>query len=444
MKVASFESLEFLLSPSRENYHVIGLKNGLAEGLITTNYKNHQIIFVEPLGKKSIAQQKHFSLWADEKKQIQQTNLNAILKKKGINIVVPDTRTSPFLEKWAAENEIKLVSTSHKFQKQFENKIFFDKFLHKHQLPVPKSWILKSEKDIDKVDVFPVIVQIPESDGSLGTFLKHNKNEIIKLLSEPKIKFPLLCREFIANGFPLGASVLIGPKKMIFSAIRMQAYFSHPSGKSIYYGIQWLKTSFFPPHIIKTINKILLKAGKEMQKIGFRGLAAFDLIMRDDDIYFIECNPRTGGSTPHMSFRKELFHGRIFTDEFIRATCGKELSVSKPFIPHSNYEGFCLDCGFMVYYLPKDTKINSLPNGVFKFEKGKLNYISSHIDEFVENKELIFINYVREEGTLLSSTNFIGFLITHFPLLKIKEGKYNFSVESQILLRHIEGLVVKK
>lgn len=444
MKTASFESLEFLLSPERDKYYAISLKESPAEKLMHANYPSEKIITIEHLRKKTYAQRKHFGFWANEKKQILHTDLNLFLKKYKIKNIMPDTRTSPFLEKWANEKNIKLISTPYKFQKEFENKIFFDTFLHKHNLPAPKSWQLKSEKDLDLIDKFPVILQIPDSDGASGTFLKNNKTEITEFIKISKIKFPLLCREFIDKGIPLGISILISQKKMIFSAIRMQACTQIPNGKNVYYGIQWLKTSFFPAKMIEKINKILWKTGKEMQKIGFCGIAAFDFVMKNDEIYFIECNPRTGGSTPQLSFQNELLHGLSFTDEFIRSTTGKELTKNKPFIPESDYEGFCLDCGFMGFYYPKNTKINSLKSGIYKFKNGKLQYISCNVDKFIKNKKMILINYIRPDGIELGSTNFLGFLITHFPLLKINGMEYSFLEKTKPLLEHIENLIIKK
>jgi hypothetical protein len=196
--------------------------------------------------------------------------------------------------------------------------------------------------------------------------------------------------------------------------------------------------------VIKKINTILKKAGEEMQKTGFRGLASFDFILKGDEIYFIECNPRTGGATPQMAFQKELLHGLIFTDEFINVTTGKELSKHEPFIPDSNYEGFNLDCGFMIAYASDEVRINILKSGVYKFKKEKLTFFSTVVEDFTTNNDSIFISYIADDGIKLSSTNFIGFLITHFPLLEIKENTYNFTEKSRKFLEYIEYLVIKK
>ncbi len=445
MKVASFETLEFLLSPKRKNYHVISMSGSPCHELTNANYPSDQILIPKIHAKKLKNQEFDFSIWIDEKKQIKHTNVHHLIRKLKLRAFVPDTYSSLFLEKWAHENKLQVISTPHGLQKKFENKIFFDKFLHKHKLPVPKSWILKSEKDLENIEDFPVIIQTPNSNGSLGTFLMKSKKEIQQLMSsQKKVKFPLLCRQFIDKGIPLGVSILIGPHKMVFSAIRMQAYFSQKNGKSIYYGIQWMKTSSFSPNIINKMNAVLTKAGKEMQNLGFRGIAAFDFVLQGDDLYFIECNPRTGGSTPQMSFQTELIHGLVFTDEFIRISTGKDLSKHRPFIPNSNYEGFNLDCGFMVYYTPHETVINALRSGVFKFEKNQLQHISVDVEEFITKKETLFLYYVREEGTRLSSISFLGFLMTHFPLLEIKKGRYTFTQNSEKLLQHLEDIIIKK
>jgi glutathione synthase/RimK-type ligase-like ATP-grasp enzyme len=444
MKVASFESLEFLLSKSRKQYYVIGLQGSHSQEFTKANYDPDKIIAPVIRGKKSGAQQIEFAFTADEEKLIENTNLEELIKAKEVDAFMPDTYTSDFLEKWGKKNGVKMISTANKLQKKYEDKIFFNKFLKKYNLPVPKSLVLKSDENLSKIDVFPVIVQIPNSKGSAGTFLMHNKNEIIQLFSANKAaKYPLLCRQFIDNGIALGVSVLIGPKNMIFSAIRMQAYFLQNNGKSNYYGIQWIKTSSFSHTVIDKLNKILTKAGKEMQKAGFRGIASFDLMLRDEDIYFIECNPRTGGSTPQMSYQTELLHGLNLTDEFIRCTTGRELSDDKPFIPESDYEGFTLDLGFMSDYLPKGLPLNCLKSGIYKYQNNSLDYISASIDDF-NQKSSALIYYVRPEGDALNPCNFIGFMIIHFPLLKIDKNSYSFSGDAKEFIKYMENLIIKK
>jgi hypothetical protein len=287
------------------------------------------------------------------------------------------------------------------------------------------------------------MIQIPKSVGSEGTFFIRNKNEILDLLySHKKAKFPLLCREFIGESLPLGVSVMIGPKKLIFSAVRAQMFFTQPNRKSLYYGIQWMKTDFFEPTVIQKMNVSLKKAAKELQKTGFRGIAAFDFMFRKEDIYFIECNPRTGGSSPQIALRPELFHGLNLTDEFIRCTTGKELTAHKPFIPNSDYEGVTLDLGFVMDVYPLGIELNFIQNGIFKFDGTRLHFDSFKLENFQGN-DSVFMYYVRPKGAILTNTNFIGFLFTHFPLLEIQKNRYIFSQKANNLLDYLRKIMIK-
>ncbi|MBU0705912.1 ATP-grasp domain-containing protein [Patescibacteria group bacterium] len=444
MKAASFELLEFLLSPSRHKYHVINLSGSPAEAVTKASYPAKRIITPTILTRKTPEELEEFVHRAGEKDILQQTSLGKLIRRHGIQAICPDTYSTPFLERWAKRNKIQVICTPYRFQKKYENKIFFDRFLRRLKLPVPPGRILRSVYDAYRVNSFPVVLQTPVSAGSIGTFVVRDWEELLRLTSvEKRVDFPLLCREFISDAHPLGVSILIGPKKMAFSALRMQAYFTQAGGKSTYYGIQWIKTSSIKPKTIRKLNTALYKAGKAMQKDGYRGIAAFDVMVRDNDIFFIECNPRTGGSSPHLANRPELLHGLSFTDEYVRILTGDELSADKPFIPNSDYEGFTLDLSFLSDLLPIGLPLNHLCYGVYRYQNGQLHYHSAKADDFNESGN-VFVHFVRPEGALLNPHIFTGFVFTHFPLLKIHGMEYTFIKEAQKLLHHLEDIVIKK
>ncbi|MFH0837651.1 MAG: ATP-grasp domain-containing protein [Patescibacteria group bacterium] len=444
MNVASFELLEFLLSPSRHKYHVIGLPGSPAEEVTKASYSADKILTPKILTEKTPEELEEFVHRAGEKDILQHTDLRHLIRQHAIQAICPDTYSTPYLERWAKRNKIQVICTPHRFQKKYENKIFFDRFLRRFKLPAPASRILNSVYDAYHVDSFPVVLQTPVSAGSTGTFVVRDWEELLRLTSvEKRVEFPLLCREFISDAHPLGVSVLIGPKKMAFSVPRIQAYFTQTGGKSTYYGIQWIRTSALNPKTIKKLNSALYRAGKAMQDNGYRGIAAFDIMVRDNDIFFIECNPRTGGSSPHLANRPELLHGLNFTDEYVRILTGNELSADKPFIPNSDYEGFTLDLSFLSDLLPIGLPLNHLCYGVYRYQNGQLHYHSAKADDFNEPGN-VFVHFVRPEGALLNPHIFTGFVFTHFPLLKIREMEYTFTEEAQKLLHYLEDIVIKK
>jgi len=432
MKIASIECLELLFSKDNDEYFCVTNPKSSCFDLIGRNYPKDKIISVDISSNK---------IWRNEKKIISKTNLTDLLHQKGANGLILDPYSSSYVENWAGNEKMDLVVTPYKLQRKLENKIFFELLLKKHNLPSPKSWIIKSEADIDLIDNVEIVAQRPNSNGSRGTFFVKNKNEIRNLIKFKKLKFPFLCREFINNGIPLGVSILISPNKMIFSALRAQAYFSRNNGESVYYGIQWVRTSFFPKKTIEKLNTVLNKIGGAFQKIGFCGVAGFDLIIRNDEVYFIECNPRLSGATPQISLQPELLHGLNFAKEFTDTCLLKELSVNKPFIPNSNYEGFNLDLDFL-----KErhigTKIRASKVGFYKPSKDKFTYISAEKKEFDDDSS-IFLYHALPERTKLSDKISLGFIMKHKPLLKLNKNSYSFSEKGQEFLKNIENLIIR-
>ncbi len=444
MNVASFESLEFLFSPHREKYFVVAFPGSPLADLTHENYPASQILPLKIHSAKTLTQKQLFSLWNDEKKLVQKTNISNLARHPQIDAMMPDCFSSLFLERWAKEQRIRLIATPRKFQRKIENKIFFDQFLRAQNLPAPRSWILKSDKDLDAIDRFPSVVQIPDSNGSLGTFIVHSKKEIRDLISShKKVKYPLLCREFIDRALPLGVSIVVGPKNMIFSAIRVQAYFSQKNGRSVYYGIQWQKTSAFSPKVLGKLNASLIRAGKALQDMGFRGIAAFDFMLRDEEIYFLECNPRLGGSTPQVSLRPELLHGCVFTDELIRSTTGQELTCHKPFIPDSVYEGFNLDISFLADLYPAKTLLHTPKTGFYTFSQKTFRFLSSRVSDF-QTPSTLFLYFVRPQNSELEHGVFNGFLMMHFPLLQVGKNNYTFLPQGKEFLQNVTDFLLKK
>ncbi|MCF7830836.1 ATP-grasp domain-containing protein [Candidatus Gracilibacteria bacterium] len=434
-KIASFESLECLMSQNLKDLSVISFVNSPCALLSQANYKRENIFFLD---KKSESTPDLQEVWKDEKNIINETNLTDILRKNNITDVIIDTVSSPEIENWAEKNNLNIIAPKWKFQKEIENKIFFDEFLTTNNISSPSSWILRTETDVENVERRLLIVQVPESNGSSGTFLVKEPQEIKMLMKEHDLTYPLLCREYIDHANTLGVSVLIGKKNMIFSALRTQAYFLNDKGESKYFGIQWTKTSSFDESILEKINQNLLKIGQNFQAMGFRGIANFDFMVRRGEIYFIECNPRLGGATPQISAREELLHGLTFVEEFAKCCRGEELSVNRPFIPKSNYEGFNLD--FDVLFHEREGTSVKMPRPGFYREITKgFSFISENRHEFEDEKTIFIYNFLPRE-IKVDRDIFMGFAMTHNPLLNLEENTYSFSERGKDFLKKIKTL----
>ncbi len=440
MSTASIEGIEFLLSKDRAKYHVVTCAESRLMDFVKCNFKKDKILYANILPRKKL--KKISSIWIDEAELMKYSGLGNLLKKNKVSALFLEAHSSTFKETWAKKNKINLIVTPWDMQKKLEDKIFFDSFLRGADLPVPEGGILKSESDLNKVRKFPVALQVPKSEGSIGTFFANSANEMKKIITGNKLRYPLLWREFVKNGLPIGVTMLLGKNKTVFSSLRVQAYFSEKDGSSKYYGIQWVKTSFFPKKTIENLNGILLKMSKHLRGMGFYGLANFDLIIRGDSIYFIECNPRLGGAMPQLSYKSELFHNLSFAEEFINACTGKELSADKPFIPASGYEGFTID---MDSIKPAGItgEMRTAKVGFYKSSGDRLDYISQSIDDFDEDSNVFIYNTL--PATLkMPSKRFMGFTILHKPLLKLKKNGYTFSENGKRFLKNLQKITFKQ
>lgn len=412
MKAASLDNLEFLLSPNRNNYLAVTFQKSPLLELIKSNYQKQNIFYLD-WSKSSIPIEEYY---ADEEKIIQNTDFLDLAKKKCINWLKIDTHSSVNIEKIASNNNFWILSTKWELQEKLENKIYFDQILNNNGLPKPKSLIINTVKDYDKIDKYPIVIQIPNSDWWKWTFIIKNESELSEF-KKRDIEMPLLWRDYIEWGLSIWVWAIIWKEDLIFTAIRMQIESNDLDlNYSRYLWIQWLKTSSISKTIIKKIENNLNKISKVFQEMWFLWIANFDLIIKDDDIYFIECNPRTGWSTPQLSLNPQLMHGLSFSEELIKSISWQKLSWNYPNIPESRYEWSNLDLDYFTNYFDK-SKYRIEKPWVYQIWH-KLSYVWSKIDHFKWGDKLFFYHY-HQKDTKYSQDKFMWFMLFNCQLFKI-------------------------
>jgi hypothetical protein len=396
---------ELLFSRNREKYFYVLNSKSPAHNFYINNIPKRNII--------SIDYQKHRAGAFYDREIVSFRNLSRMLKEKNINAFWPFDKPSLHLQRWAAAKEIKLLAPKWDLQKKLENKVFFEKLLRKNRISSPHGWILENPDDIKKISEYPAVLQIPYSQGSRGTFIVKNANEIKKVIRDKELKFPLLCRKFI-HGIPMGVTLLIGKHDMIFSSARMQLV---TKGLKGYIGIKWVRSDFFAKPLLEELNKIMLSLGKNLQKIGFTGAANIDFIANDKDIFILECNPRLSLSSIQLTDVKGLFHGLDFIEEFIKTVCGERLSADKPEIPDTDFEGCTLDLDFFGKQLHELKAKNPLKAGIYSLKNKKIIYQTDRIDKF-HNKNNIFIYSALAKNQLMTKKTDFGFLMMNQSIFK--------------------------
>jgi hypothetical protein len=225
----------------------------------------------------------------------------------------------------------------------------------------------------------------------------------------------LLCREYI-EGQTLGATILISKNKLIFSTPRIQLYELNEEKRMIYMGIQWIKTSSLTKKAIKNINESLEKLGSTLQKERYRGIANVDFIIRKDEFFFIECNPRLSGSTPQLSMQKELLHGKNFIKEYTRSLEGKELTENLPFLPKTKYKGTTIDLDFLKNIKNKKIQMPK-ESGIFGFKNEKIKFISYKLEDAYKKNNILIYHTIKETQKIGKNES-IGVIIMNEPLNK--------------------------
>ena len=338
-------------------------------------------------------------------KLIRDSNLTEVLKKNGIGILVPGFDCSQFVFDWAAENNLKIASIDHRFQHLFENKVYFDKFLDANGFPKPKSFITQFPLASPLPFIGKFVLQVPTSRGGTGTFFLETTEEIENLIKAKilKTKTDYLLREFI-SGKTYGISVFVGQDFLALSTARQQCFLDlDKQHNKVFRGVQWVGNNF-SDNLKKKINENFSRIGQLLQKKGYFGFANFDFMIDDqENLYFIEFNPRLSSATPQIFLNPALLSdlplGQIFLEKFLEVKTFRPKSNFYPY-PKTDFEGSLLE---IIIRCPEEDKKcqvkKEYTNGIyasdreaFVFEDPDIRKIKPQIKE----KKVIFYSDVQK------------------------------------------------
>jgi len=435
LKIASVDGLECLFARSKNFKHLC---------LIPRNAQSESFIedFKPYSSSKNLHSKKNIEFLVNDELIVRQTNLTETLKTEGINMFFLAHRSSQYIENWAKKNKITLIRTEWKLQKNFEDKIFFQKFLDKYSIPSPTTYILNSKKDFSKVKNFPAVIQFPYVNPPLPATFLRGVSDLKEFLNRKEIKFPLICREYV-NGKPLGVSILLGEKKMVFSSLRLQCFADKKDPFSEFLGIQWVSYKRFKKTEMENLNRVVLALAKALQKEKFTGVANVDLISNDNGVYVLECNPRMSSATPCLALERQLVHGINFTEEFVNSLTKGELNFDYPKIPETTFEGTLIEFDFLIDEIKRDSNIkmiSCLPKpGFWQFEANRLTY-SGKKEKYFKNKSGFFFYSSLPKNFPIDDTKHLGLAFTNFPLFDFDSHK-NTCKESTKGRRFIKSII---
>lgn len=363
---------------------------------------------------------------------IKHSNVPQILKDKNIQYIGFPGIISKFLMNWSKDNNIQTIVTPYFFQSRLEDKIWFDKFLVKHDIPKPKGIIYNHGKIDKKFKIIQkMVLQKRASWSGYGTYILENDTDIIKLLEKKVIQEnkDYLLREFI-EGKSYGITVFISPNKIALSALRLQCFYNNALYKNLYAGVQWVKTKKFSKEAQIKIYNIFSNLGKILYDMKFAGYANFDFIIdNNNDVFLIECNPRISGSTGQIVKFPKLISGINSGKDFIDNVVNPQKFTNFPqpqWDTTIDFEGSNLEINQFPESMQKPITVkNMYENGIYNYENKKIEYLTPDVGKLsTNNQELVFVSRITNPE--ITSTNNIetANIFSNFPLFN-SDGKLN-------------------
>ncbi len=357
------------------------------------------------------------------------SDLASQLKAKNVNQLLVHHSVGKYLEGWARRYHFKLVVPDIRLARRLENKIWFDDFLKKSDLPKPASQIFRPRNN--KVSLRGrLVLQEPVSEGGEGTYFINQPSDFKKLMTAKKIKpaGKYLLRQYVV-GQPYGITVFLMPELIALSALRLQCYSAKSNfGQHIFSGIQWLSSKNFSARLKKNLNEVFYRLGRDLIKNNFFGYANIDFIVdRFDQIYILECNPRPAASTIQLIIFRQtisgLDTGKRYLDHFLFNQKQNKKAIKFLPFPASNFVG-------SVLYLqtPNQAKkfliAKDYPGGIYHFKKNKIVFERSNIINIDQQPKKFIFTADAQAGDVLDANVVIASAISNWPLYD-NRGKLN-------------------
>jgi len=218
---------------------------------------------------------------------------------------------------------------------KFLNNKFTCKEYFKKIVPILKHEYFKKE-EIQNLDLEKsYVLQNQTGCGGEGTFLynQSNQNEVLKCLQSEST---YLVTEYAENNIPINVHLLISQSQVIVLPASIQVI-ELESNQLAYKGCDYISYQLIDRGIREKVVQYADKIGMELQKLGYLGVCGIDFIIFENEIYFMEINPRFQNSTTLLN--RGLVQSSQRTVQEWNMLCfeNKEI-ILEPFeVPYASY-----------------------------------------------------------------------------------------------------------
>ncbi len=391
-----------LQDDGKKNIYVIVLADSPAEVYARENYSGRVIAYKET---SHSTKEYHF---------LSHSDLTERLREHDITQIISPHRYSKTLNNWAFQQGLKIIGPPPDLQMKMEDKLFFDSLLKKNEIPSPPTVSIDSV-----IDNQTYVVQTAASYGMFGTYFCQGKDELTKIVGSHRKK--VLIRPYIQS-ISYGVTMILDQSgSFIISGLRRQCFTFEQGYPRTFVGVQWMRSDFFPEKVQRSIGVLLQQLAAVFTRAGFYGMANFDILIRDDEVYCIECNPRLSSASPQLFSVAHITNTEDPWACFIAASTGNVMENLSNRHMYSTYEGALMDIDVVGV-----CQVVNVPQiGVYSWEKNRLNYISNRYADIQQGEYRFFlIHTLRSKANRFSDDTFCT-IISHTPLFDAQSGERN-------------------
>lgn len=267
------------------------------------------------------------------------------------------------------------------------------------------------------------IIQENHSSGGKGTFLLTKENEMQVLESLDKYKCYKIS-PYYENSFSVNVHLLITSKDISILQPSIQII-EKIDNNLLYKGADFISYQLISSSIQNNINNFARKIGNSLSNMGYEGICGVDLLIYNEDVFFMEINPRFQASS--ILINRALSDNNLPDLQTIVYNIYKN-SYSNEIL--KKLESIQIQYSTLSFYQNSNSKINSYMLNLFE-KKPK------HVDKvIVENKDASNLNEYMFRvifNTNIASVNLDGSIFVYQNLLNY--SKHELCLNDNVFLK---------
>lgn len=187
------------------------------------------------------------------------------------------------------------------------NNKFYTKSYFKNVVPVLDYEIIKGKDILFNLKIkkrfgTEIVIQEKEGTGGENTSIINIEGDFLL-----DLKKEYLVSTYCKNNIPVNIHLIIGNNKITLLPPSVQII-KNINNNLIYMGCDFIAYRSIENKIIKKHEEYAFKIGKELQKIGYKGICGIDSIIYNDEVFFMEINPRFQSSSTILN--KALYENK--------------------------------------------------------------------------------------------------------------------------------------